>query len=445
MIWKFSSLTRSRNLRACFLLLLIISLFAYGTVTVILHEGEDPSRLDADEYEYYTLSERFIEGKYTFDLRRPPTHILVLSTIKAFTSGDFMYTRVFISFIFAFTGPLLYILVYRVTGSNTVALTSGLIAIFWPPFLFYGSTLYSETTALPLFILVMIVIPLGSLITGGIDVRWVRSIAAGLLLGLCILARPMYLIFFVMSPIILFFEETNWSIAARRTVALAGGCFLLILPWSAYVTAESGHPVLVSANGGETLAGGLNPALLNNGYTYSVAPNGRTGWDGPGKWYPDYKTGYLNKDELELPYFERGTLLRRRAIAWALQNPGPALSLQAAKLLYMWGFYPFWNGWRQTLLGNILTIAAVALSILSICRFWSHGRQLSRFWLLPLFTSVVALTSWGSWRFRQPGDLGLIVLSVLFINSIYAHGSQNAFGPSVGDRGADPLGRRSDL
>jgi hypothetical protein len=146
-----------------------------------------------------------------------------------------------------------------------------------------------------------------------------------------------------------------------------------------------------------------------------------------------------------LPYFERGTLLRRRAIAWALQNPGQALRLQAAKLLYMWGFYPFWNGWRQTLLGNILTIVAVALSILSICRFGSHGRQLSRFWLLPLFTSVVALTSWGSWRFRQPGDLGLIVLSVLFINSIYTHGSQNAFGPSVGDRGADPLGRRSDL
>jgi hypothetical protein len=444
-IEEFSSLTRYGKIRIGFLLLLVISLFVYGAATVLLHRGDDPSHLDADENEYYTLSGQIIDGKYRFDLRRPPTHIFVLSAVRALTSGNFMYTRVFISLIFSFVGPLLYILVYKVTHENIVALMSGLTAIFWPPFLFYGSTLYSETTALPLFILALIVIPLGSLVVGGTRVGWARSVAAGLLLGLCILARPMYLIFFSISAVIIFSEETNWAIAARRTLALAGGCFLLILPWSTYVTAYSGHPVFVSANGGETLAGGLNPALLENGYTYFVAPNERAGWDGPGKWYPDYKTGYLNKDEIELPYFERGKILQHRAIAWALQNPGPALRIQAAKLLYMWGFYPFWNGWSQTLLGNIPTIAAVALSILSIRRFWGHARQLSRFWLLPLFASVVALISWGSWRFRQPGDLGLIVLSVFFIHSVCTHRGQNVFGSSVGDSSPDPLGHRSEL
>ena len=53
------------------------------------------------------------------------------------------------------------------------------------------------------------------------------------------------------------------------------------------------------------------------------------------------------------------------------------------------------------------TIALSILSILSLVRFRHYLRKLSRFWFLPLFVSSVALISWGSWRFREPGDLGL--------------------------------------
>jgi hypothetical protein len=43
--------------------------------------------------------------------------------------------------------------------------------------------------------------------------------------------------------------------------------------------------------------------------------------------------------------------------------------------------------------------------------------------------SFVALISWGSWRFREPGDLGLIALSVLFLWSLFVN-PKHLVGPT---------------
>jgi hypothetical protein len=88
----------------------------------------------------------------------------------------------------------------------------------------------------------------------------------------------------------------------------------------------------------------------------------------------------------------------------------------------MWAIYPFWNGWSQTLLGNVPTIGLVILSFFGLVRLRAYLRELAIFWTLPIFVTVAALISWGSWRFRQPGDLGLIVLAaaVPWINEVKA-------------------------
>ncbi len=172
--------------------------------------------------------------------------------------------------------------------------------------------------------------------------------------------------------------------------------------------------MLLSSNGGETLAGGFNPELLRmSGQEDSslVTPGGRVTWVGPGKWLPPHETGYLNAQELSLPYTRQGELLGRRVRAWVVDHPGDAAYLAWRKLAYMWAIYPFWNGWAQTLLGNLPTLALVVLGGVALVRFRAYLRELAIFWTLPVFVSCVALVSWGSWRFRQPGDLGLIVLA----------------------------------
>ena len=48
---------------------------------------------------------------------------------------------------------------------------------------------------------------------------------------------------------------------------------------------------------------------------------------------------------------------------------------------------------------------------LALRRHWFKARALALVWTLPIFSTAVALTSWGSWRFRMPADIGIIVLS----------------------------------
>jgi hypothetical protein len=261
----------------------------------------------------------------------------------------------------------------------------------------------------------LILLPRGSLLTVSAPMGWLRHFLPGLLLGVCMLIRPMYLLFSPFAVAILFLEERQWIAAMRRSAYLGAGCLLIVLPWSTYVSLKAGTPLLISANGGETLSGGLNPVLIDQGYQFYSAPNGRQVWFGPGNWLNESESGYLDSDEQNLPYAQRDILLRQRTMTWVLQNPGSALYLEGAKLLYMWGFYPFWNGPLQSIFGNVPTIVFIMLSIMSLVRFRTHIRQLSRLWLLPIFASFVALVSWGSWRFRQPGDLGLIMLGALFL------------------------------
>lgn len=420
MSWKSASLaqfSKPNNKAYSFVLLTALSFAVYAGVSFVRHRAGNPSLLDLDEQEYYALGAELLHGDY-FNLRRPPIYVVVLTFFRFLTFENLLAVHVLVAMVFGLSGPLMYLLARRMTTHNALAMTIGVLTIFWPPFLYYGSTLYSETVALPLFIITLILLPRGSVLRVGPPNSSLHYCISGMSLGLCILVRPMYLLFGPMAVTVLFLEGRSWAVATRRSALLAVGCFLIVLPWSAIISLKTGGPILVTANGGETLSGGLNPALLQQGYQTYTAPDGRQVWSGPGKWLFESTSGYLSEDEQKLPYPERDALLRRRTMAWVLQNPGSALYLQGAKLLYMWGIYPFWNG-AQSLLGNLPTISFMILSVLSLVRFRSYLRQLSRFWVLPVFSSLVALISWGSWRFRQPGDLGLIMLGGLFLWSLF--------------------------
>jgi hypothetical protein len=408
--------------KAHVLFLTVFSIAVYVGVSLTLHRLDDPSHMDGDEREYYRLAGQLLDNSYTFSFRRTPIHLAILAVLRILSFDNLLATRALVAAVFSLSAPLMYILARQLTGRAAFGLTIGLATIFWPPFLYYGSTLYSETTALPLFIFMLISIPQGgSLLVQSVPRNLLRAAVAGLLLGLCMLVRPMYLLFSPFAVAILYMEEPNRAAATRRAAALAVGCLLVVLPWSAYITSKAGTPVLVSANGGETLAGGLNPRLIEQGYRDVVTEDGRHVWAGPGKWLTEDRAGYLNEDELKLPYIQRDALLRRRAVGWILQNPVPAVRLEGAKLLYMWGLYPIWNGTTQTFFGNIPTVTLLFFSILSVIQFAPYSRQLARYWMLPVFVPLVALLSWGSWRFRQPGDLGIIMLGGLFLWSRFVN------------------------
>ena len=409
-------LSQSRHL---FLLLLALALSVrIGASLALGAVRSDPSFLDMDEQEYYQYAGDLLRGEYQFSSRRTLGHVVVIALYRLLSFDNFTVTQLFTTAVFSLAAPLTYLLVRRITRNNLAAAIVAVLVIFWPPYIYYGNSLYSETTALPMFTAFLLLLPRGSILAVSPDGSWRRWVGCGVLLGLCMLIRPMYLIFVPFAVLIVVLEELRWATALRHVGVFLAGCAIVLLPWSIYMSSHTGVPILVSANGGETISGGLNPRLVEHGYQTVTTPDGRVTWTGPGKWLSIYDSGYLSLAEQKLPYVEQDKLLKQRTLSWISQHPAETFYLQAAKLLYMWGFYPLRFD-KQTLLGSLPTILALVLSIASLLRFRHYSRHLCRFWLLPIFVSGVAFISWGSWRFRQPGDLGLLVLSTLFLLSLF--------------------------
>jgi hypothetical protein len=404
----------TRGPRRTFLLLLLLSCELNIGALLASHPVTDPSKLDGDALEYFNLAGRIVDGTYAFDSRRVLGHVLILAAFRTLTGANLVALQTLVTLVFSTSAPIAYLLARRFTKNESVAAVVGIVTAVWPLFVFYGRTLYSETTALPFFLLFLTSLPRGGVarLPGALSIR--RCLLSGALLAVCMLIRPMYLIFAPFVPLVLWLEADCSAKVARAVGWVALGCALGLAPWSIYASVRAGTPLLLSANGGETLAGGLNPALVQQGYGVYVAPDGRRTWTGPGKWLGESDTGYLSQEELQLPRVERDKLLKRRTLDWIFANPGSVAYLEGAKLAYMWGVYPLWNGLSQTLLGNVPTLLALAGGALGLVRLRRAWKRLAMLWVLPLFTSTVALISWGSWRFREPADVGLITLAVLF-------------------------------
>jgi hypothetical protein len=407
--------------RACITLFLLA--FAVNlTAMFAMHRAATPERLEADESEYYGLAGDMLHGDYEFNSRRVVGHVLILAGARWLSCDNMLALQTIITLMFSFTAPLAYLVARRFSANDArptslTAVIAGLAVAVWPPLVAYGVTLYSETTALPVFLAFLATLPRGGRL-GGVPAPARRWILSGALLGLCMLIRPMYLLFTPFVLLILWAEADRFRVVFAPILLLAIGCAAALSPWSIYGSIKLGEPMLLSTNGGETLAGGLNPALLRNGYVYQVLANERQTWVGPGKWISDAETGYLDKNELKLSHAQRSRLLHERTMQWIAVHPWDAFRLEAAKLAYMWGVYPFWNGFKQTLFGNIPILVLVLTGLWTLVRFRSRFRSLAMLWCMPLFVSGVALISWGSWRFRQPADVALLILTSLLIGSL---------------------------
>lgn len=103
----------------------------------------------------------------------------------------------------------------------------------------------------------------------------VRSAVAGALLGLCVLCRPVFLVWLGLIGCVL-----TWrAVRARRVAplaALAAGAALVLAPWAIRNVRELGTPVITTTHGGFTLL------LANNPDFYEYLRNGRWGavWNG---------------------------------------------------------------------------------------------------------------------------------------------------------------------
>lgn len=377
--------------------------------------------LEADEAEYLGLSSEIMRGIWHLSPRRTLAFPALLAGIRSLWD-DLLFLQVVVAAIFALSAPALFALVRRLTCSTAIAAVAAVAFVLWPPAIYYGVSLYSETLALPVFLAALALLPPGTRVAdgmaagtrAGIDTAmlrapWRHALFAGMMLGFAAHVRPMYLLFLPVLVLIVLIEERRVAIALRRTAIVLAGFALVVLPWSLYMSQRHERVILLTANGGETLAGGLTPRLLTPAGRYTIRTDDRTTWVGPGKWLPMHDNGYLSAQEQTLPYTQVDALLQKRTFAWIAADPAQAAFIEIRKLSYMWGIYPFaGNGTRQWLFGNLPTLFVLALSLAFLLTSRTARVALPRLWMLALFVSGVALISWGSWRFRQPADAGLL-------------------------------------
>lgn len=387
-------------LLALYLLSLALALFA-GFAAFY---RSDVAALDFDEWEYWQLAGDLMQGRFDDPGRRTLGYPALLAVLRT-VSDNLAFVQVAVSVVAATAPPLLAAAVRRTGAGNLAAVLAGLALTFWPPQLFIAASLYSETLALPMLLGALVAMPA----PGGLAhiSSW---LAVGLLLGLLAHVRTMYQLLLPVLLLALWLENGRFWPAVRAWALIVAAFMLAVLPWSVFVSERLGTPVLLTANGGETLAGGLNGALMHQDGS-SEALERRSTWTGPGKWLPSSDTGYLTPEELGLPYTAQDRLLRERTVAWLVAEPGTAAYLTWRKLAYQWAGYPWRHSdLRQVLFGALPTIALVLLFGWALWRDPVGARRRARFTLMPLFVIGIALISWGSWRFRQPADAAMIAI-----------------------------------
>lgn len=428
--WTLSPATRRRvdslerfvqRKAQIFLLLFLASTLLNVLVGIFLKYRASPFAMDKDEQEYFDLSGQILAGHWDLGSRRTVLYPLILAGLRLINS-NFLFLQVAVSAIAALSAPLLCLVVRRLSGSAQLGLIAAILMMLWPAQLFLATSLYSESVALPCFLLFLLALPLGSRAlrpdwqgaTNGQTASLRKgAILAGLALGITAHIRPMYLLFLPFALIIPFLEETSLRRAGRTSLLVGLSFAMVVLPWSLWMSSRHGEVIILTANGGETLAGGLNPRLAAMHITEMHMAN-REVWVGPGKWLPPPQTGFLSLAETQLPYEKMSHLLTQRSSAWIAAHPGDALRLELCKLGYMWGFYP-WRGERlvKLLTGNLPILALLGIGLFSLSRRPVQWLGVARLLVLPLFTSAVCLISWGSWRFRQPADAALLAFCVI--------------------------------
>jgi len=370
--------------------------------------------LDMDEQEYWGLAGQILAGAPIEVGRRTVAFPLFIAGLRKI-ADNLIFVQAAVAVLSATAAPLLALVVRKLTRSPLPAVLAGIGFALWPAQVFYASSLYSETLALPMFLLFLLILPFRS--REGVEPKWWSWVLAGAMLGITAHVRPMYQLFLPVLAIVLWLDLRRMMAAAGRFALIIAGFAAVVLPWSVYVSQKLGHPVLLTANGGETFAGGFNPQLLKTGERKMRVGN-RITWYGPGKWVPVTDNGYLTASEQSLPYARQDQLMRERAMAWVKSDPGDAAYLAWRKMSYMWGIYPFaFNGVAQAMFGNALTLLLLALFVVALAEDPQIRRRCARLYLLPLFVAGVGLISWGSWRFRLPADAGMIGVVAIWISA----------------------------
>lgn len=222
------------------------------------------------------------------------------------------------------------------------------------------------------------------------------SLLAGVLIGVATYMRPTWLyVGPTIAVVCLWSRRGNRS--AKSILASIGwlvvGVVVTMSPWVARNYSVTGHLVPTILWVGPSLYDGLHP--------------GATG---------DSDMTFFERELLleKMSEYEMDREYRRRAIAFASENPGRALQLAVVKQSRYWSLVPHAAEFRDATLHVIVLLATLPLFVFALCGAWWARRDVSLLFLaagaIVLFAGLHLLFV-GSLRYRLPAEYPLAVLA----------------------------------
>lgn len=185
------------------------------------------------------------------------------------------------------------------------------------------------------------------------------------------------------------------QIAVLESVAIFAGLAIALLPWTLRNRAITGHPIVTTLWVGPSLYDGLNP-------------------DATG----DSDMQFFERDNLlrSMSEYEMDREYRRRAWAFAGENPGRTVSLGFAKLLRYWKPWPNAEQFRSWWMCFGMADLYLGVFGCSLIGLWQRRRDCRCLLLtaVPIFYFAAIHSIFvGSLRYRLPAEYPLMVLAAV--------------------------------
>ncbi len=225
-----------------------------------------------DEIDYHSLASNLADGTgyHLADghatARRPPLYPFVLSFLYRVVGADPAAARI----MQVILGAMIVCLVFLVSKrlfTPQVAWVAAVLTAVNPFLVFVSGYLLTENLYIVLLLSVLVVVPKP---TGD----WRRILAAGLILGLCMLARPTALGITVwIVAFVLVFGGGSLGGRVLRAAAILALIGLAVMPWGVRNHRVLGKWLFTTTHGGVTFYQGNNEAVLEYPQYYGgVAP-----------------------------------------------------------------------------------------------------------------------------------------------------------------------------
>lgn len=339
---------------------------------------------------------------------RPPFFPLFLAIVYTFFGHSFLAAKIALAFVGSFSCVLVFLLALKNFQDYKISIFSGLVYVFYPPGIFW--TGYLAPVTLEIFFSLLFIY---LVYTGGKEKNLILFLSSGIVLGLGILTRSLFLIFLpVVFMWLLVFRGINFSFKATLLIFLMS--MLTISPWVIRNFKIHKKIVMTSTEGG---------------IVCYIANNEKSLYQPSGYWDP---TGNINepiiKKAIGMSEVEANSFFYKATLDFIKKNPSIYAKLVKDRFFRFWKLTPHtFSGPGESYKSYHTKIALITNLPIFIFAAFGLFFSLKRWkdfiifyltiicWSLPIilfFKTVI--------RYREPLMPFIIIIACMGLKGIYS-------------------------